>query len=421
LYRRCAEWRTAIQDRQLYAQILGITDPWYVERVELQLDQGEVHVFLNHPVGVQWPCSECGTLCSLHDHQPTRTWRHLDTCQYKTILHADPPRSDCPEHGPRVIKLPWAEERGRFTMLFERLAIDWLTAASQKAVAKQLGLSWDEIHGIMDRAVARGLARRKAEPLKYIGVDEKAFRKGHNYLTIVNDLERGRVLYVAEERREASLDGFWPTLTEKQTADIEGVAMDMWDPYIASVRNHLPDADKKIVFDKYHIAGHLGDAVDRVRRQERKSPVMEEDDRLVGTKYLWLRNPANFTDAAWKAFKALRESTLKTARAWALKESAMSLFDYSYEAAAQKHFKWWYNWATHSRLQPVIEVARTLKGRLANILTYLKHRITNATSESINSKIQWVKYTARGFRNKHNFKTAIYFHCGGLDMAPLAT
>jgi transposase len=421
LYRRCAARRTAIQDRQLYAQILGITDPWYVERVELNLEQGEVHVFLNHPGGIEWACPECGASCNLYDHQPTRTWRHLDTCQYQTILHADPPRSDCEKHGPKVVKLPWAGQRSRFTMLFERLAIDWLGAASQKAVAKHLGLSWDEIHGIMERAVERGLARREAEPVKYVGVDEKAFRKGHKYVTIVNDLERGRVLYVAEERKETSLDGFWPTLTEKQKDGIEGVAMDMWDPYINSVRNHLPDADKKIVFDKYHIAGHLGAAVDRVRRQERKSPLVEGDERLVGTKYLWLRNPANFTDAAWDAFKSLRESNLKTARAWALKESAMSLFGYVYEGAAKRHFNWWYNWATHSRLQPVIEVARTLKARLGNILTYLKHRITNATSESVNAKIQWVKYTARGFRNKHNFKTAIYFHCGGLDMSPLST
>ena len=306
-------------------------------------------------------------------------------------------------------------------MLFERLAIDWLGAASQKAVAKHLHLSWDEIHGIMDRAVERGLARREADPVKYIGVDEKAFRKGHNYLTIVNDLERSRVLYVAEERKKSSLDGFWPTLTQKQLEGIEGVAMDMWDPFVNSVLNHLPAADKKIVFDKYHIAAHLGDAVDRVRRQERKTTAAEGDERLVGTKYDWLRNPVNFTDAAWEEFKSLRESTLKTARAWALKQSAMSLYDYVYEGAAMNHFNWWYNWATHSRLQPIIEVARTLKRRIGNILTYLDHRITNATSESINAKIQWVKYTARGFRNIHNFKTAIYFHCGGLDMAPLPT
>ena len=121
---------------------------------------------------------------------------------------------------------------------------------------------------------------------------------------------------------------------------------------------------------------------------------------------------------AWKKFKSLRESTLKTARAWALKETGMALFEYHYERPARKHFHWWHSWAVRSRLQPMIEVARMLKRRFENLITYLRHRITNAASESIHPKIQWVKYTARGFRNKKNFQTAIYFHCGGLDMAP---
>jgi len=348
-------------------------------------------------------------------------WRHLDTCQYRTILHAEPPRSNCEKHGPRVVKLLWAEPGSRFTLLFERLAIDWLKAASQKAVAGLLDLSWDEIHGVMERAVARGLARRQAEKLTHVGVDEKAFRKGHQYFTIVNDLDRSRVLYVAEDRKQSSLDGFWPTLTPEQREGIEAFSMDMWDPYIASVRNHLRDADGKIVFDKFHIASHLGEAVDKVRRQENRILTEEGDTRLVGTKYQWLRRPANFTRAAWTAFKELRDSNLKTARAWALKVSGMALFDYVYEGAARQYFKWWYRWATHSKLSPMIDVAKMLKSRLTNILTYLKHRITNATSESLNAKIQWVKFTARGFRNKQNFKTAIYFHCGGLDLAPLPT
>jgi transposase len=114
-----------------------------------------------------------------------------------------------------------------------------------------LQLSWDEIHGILERAVQRGLERRKREPMVYLGVDEKAFRKGHNYLTLVNDLNDSRVLYVAEDREQKSLDGFWGTLTEEQKAGIEVVAMDMWDPYIDSVREHLEEAEKKIVFDKF--------------------------------------------------------------------------------------------------------------------------------------------------------------------------
>jgi transposase len=410
-----------MQDSELYGRILGITDPWRVERVDLQLQQGEVHVYLTHDDQGEWPCPECGVPCALYDHQEQRQWRHLDTCQYRTILHAAPPRSECREHGVRVVKLPWAEPHSRFTALMEGLAIAWLKQASQKAVAEQLRLSWDEVHAIMERAVERGLARRQAEESPYLGVDEKAFRKGHKYLTLVNDLSRSRVLYVAEDREQKSLDGFWPTLTEQQREGIAAVAMDMWDPYVNSVQEHLAESANKIVFDKYHIAKHLGEAVDRVRRREQKGLKAEGDDRLTGTKYQWLRNPATQEKAQRREFAQLVASELKTARAWALKETAMALFNYVYQGPARKHFRWWYNWAVRSRLQPMKEVAGMLKRRFENIITYLRHRITNAASESINAKIQWVKYTARGFRNQQNFINAIYFHCGGLDLAPSPT
>ena len=410
-----------MEDRELYRRILGIEKPWYVSSVDLQLAPREVHVYLAHEDLGSWPCPECGTGCKLYDHQPERRWRHLDTCQYRTILHAEPPRSQCPTHGVRVVKLPWAEPSGRFTALFEALAISWLKAASQKAVAEQLGLSWDEIHGILNRAVKRGLKRREAEPVPRLGVDEKAFRKGQKYLTVVNDLTRNRVLYVAEDRKQASLDGFWGTLTEDQRSGIEAVAMDMWDPYVASVRAHIEDADRKIVFDKFHVAQHLGQAVDAVRRKENKQLRSQGDDRLVGTRYDWLENPVHKDAKERREFAALRNSELKTARAWALKETAMGLYSYTYEGPARKYFQRWYNWAVRSRLAPIKEVAGMLKRRFENIITYLKHRITNAASESINAKIQWVKYTARGFRNKQNFINAIYFHCGGLDLVPAAT
>ena len=194
--------------------------------------------------------------------------------------------------------------------------------------------------------------------------------------------------------------------------------MDMWDPYVASVSQHLQEGSKKIVYDKFHIAKHLGDAVDKVRRQENRTLRAAGDDRLTGTRYDWLRNPTAMEPADRKAFAELRQSGLKTARAWALKETAMAFFSYQYERPARKHFRWWHGWAVRSRLRPMLEVARTLKRRFENILTYLRHRVTNAASESINAKIQWVKYTARGFRNKKNFAAAILFHCGGLDLAP---
>jgi transposase len=407
-----------VQDHELYAQILGIQSPWRVDRVELKVGDGEVHIHLVHEAGVQWSCPECGQPCPLYDHQPERRWRHLDTCQYQTILHAEPPRSNCAEHGARAVKLPWAEPSSRFTALFERLAIDWLKAASQKAVGDQLGLSWDEVHAIQERAVQRGLTRRQAEPIERLGVDEKSFTKGHHYFTMVNDLDRSRVLFVAEHRTEESLDGFWRSVSEEQRAAVRGVAMDMWDPYINSTRKHLPDADRKIVFDKFHIAKHLGEAVDLVRRRENKQLKAAGDDRLTGTRYDWLRHPARMEPDDRKQFAVLRDSNLKTARAWALKEAMMAFFLYHYERPARKHYRWWHNWAVRCRLKPMIEKARMIQRRFANIITYLRLRITNAASESINSKIQWVKYTARGFRSKKNFVTAIYFHCGGLDLMP---
>jgi len=184
------------------------------------------------------------------------------------------------------------------------------------------------------------------------------------------------------------------------------------------VSAHLREGQQKIVYDKFHIAKHLGEAVDQVRRKENQTLRAAGDDRLTGTRYDWLRNPAAMEPADRKAFAALRQSGLKTARAWTLKETAMALFSYQYERPARKHFRWWHGWAVRSRLRPMLDVARTLKRRFENIITYLRHRVTNAASESINAKIQWVKYTARGFRNKNNFRVAILFHCGGLDLAP---
>jgi len=169
---------------------------------------------------------------------------------------------------------------------------------------------------------------------------------------------------------------------------------------------------------RFHCAKHLNEGVDRVRRAEHRDLRARGDTRLTGTKYAWLRHPDHFTRPAWRAFAALRTSTLKVARAWALKETAADLCEYRYVGAARKFFRRWYFWATHSRLPPMIEKARMLKTHLPNVLTYLRHRITNATAEGLNSTIQWIRYTARGFRNRENFKTAIYFHCGKLDLYP---
>lgn len=408
-----------MEDRELYQTILGLTSPWEVERVELDEAEQSVQVWVQEATGTVFSCPECGTESPMYDRSERR-WRHLDTCQFTTVLCARVPRVECGVHGVKTVRVPWAEKGSRFTLLFERLAIAWLKEATPTAVARRLGLSWDEANGIMQRAVRRGLARRTLESttVKRIGIDEKSFLKRHQYVSVVVDLDRSRVLHVADDRKAESLVPYFQSLTERERDGIQAVAMDMWEPYRKTVRAQIPNADQKIVFDKFHVLKHVSDAVDMARKTESRALASEGDNTLKGTKYAWLRNPTNFTQKAWREFQALRNSTLKSARAWAMKESLRRLWDYKYVGAARTFFKGWYWWATHSRLAPMIKVARMLKSHLENILTYLTHRVTNAVTEGLNSKIQWIKYSSRGFRNREAFKAAILFHCGELDLEP---
>lgn len=407
-----------MRDTELYRHLLGLVAPWEVDRVELSVQDQRVDVWVTHPPRTRFGCPDCARELAVYDHSAERSWRHLDSCQFLTYLHASPPRVECPDHGVRQARLPWAEPNSRFTVLFERLAIDVLTETDVSGAARLLRLSWDEAWLVMDHAVARGLAARPVAVPTHVGVDEKAAGRGADYITVVCDLDAGTVEHIADERRQASLDEYFEKFTDVQLAGIEAVAMDMWEPYAASVRDHLDEAENKIVFDRYHLMSYLSKAVDTVRKQENRAMAAAGDKSLAGTKYLWLYSAENLPDRHADRFATLRTGDLKTARAWAIKESLRHLWNYRRRGWAAKHFKRWYFWATHSRLKPVIEAAKTLKRHEQGILAYFTHRITNAAAEGLNSRIQAIRVSARGYRNREHFKTAIYFHLGGLQLYP---
>lgn len=408
-----------MRDTELYARILGIEAPWRVEAVHLQPEAGEVQVRVAAaPAALQ--CPTCGAACPGYDHRERR-WRHLDTCQYRTLLVAAVPRVQCPTHGVVQVAVPWAVPASRFTALFEALVIDWLRAASLAAVARQLGLSWDAVDGIMGRAVARGVARRAPVTPRRIGVDETSFQKRHEYVTVVCDVETDVVLHVADAHTEASLAGFYETLGPAGCAGLELVCLDMWRPYIAATRAYVPAAEQKIAFDRFHVARLLGDAVDRVRRQEQRGLRAADDPRLVGTRYWWLTPPARLDAVQRRQFQVLRGSTLKTARAWALKELARTLWDYRHRGWAAKAWQAWLAWALRCRLAPMRKVAETIRKYLWGILNAVVARATNARGESLNGRIQALKQRACGYRSRARFRQAIYFHFGGLDLYPVST
>ena len=377
-----------MRDTELYRQILGIESPWIVSRVELSMEKQRVDIWAEHKANAMFCCPECGEAAGLHDHAEERTWRHLDSCQLGTYLHARIPRVTCPTHGIRQVAIPWAEPRSRFTLMFERFAIDVLKETDVAGGAKILGITWDEAHHLMDRAVARGLSRKPKEIPSHIGVDEKAISKGHKYMTIVCDLNRGAVEHIAEGRTEASLFTYFAPFTLADVAGVQAVAMDMWTPFFNTVVRCVPHASEKIVFDRYHIVAHMNKAVDTVRRAETKALRAEGDESLTGSRYLWLYGEENVPAERQASFDELKTVILKTGRAWSIKEMLRGLWDCESLADATSYYARWYNWATHSRLAPVIKVARMVKSHLPNILTYYAHRITNAVSEGINSAIQ---------------------------------
>lgn len=403
---------------QLYKQLLGIVTPWAVQRVEMNIHEVQVDVYLAHAEGARFVCPHCKLELGLHDHTPSRQWRHLDSCHFRTVLHARIPRVHCKQHGVVQVELPWAEPGGRFTRLFEALAVDVLRCTDLKKAAALLSITWDQAWGVMQRAVLRGRSAKAAVIPSYIGVDEKAIAKGHRYMTMVYDLQGGTVEYIADERKQASLDAYFLAFEPEMLQAIEAIAMDMWTPYINSCRDFVPEGDKKIVFDRFHIMGHVGMALDKVRRREHRELRSQGDDTLSRSKYLWLHAWENVPERSREHFEQLRAAELKTARAWALKEALRGLWEYSSQGWAMRFWKRWYYWATHSKLAPMIEAAKMIAKHLPNVLTYLTHRITNAMAEGINSKIATIQKRACGYRNSDNFKIAVYFHCGGLDLWP---
>jgi len=399
-----------------YSLLLGLDEAWQVVDVELSLEQKQVQIHLKS-TGKPVCCSECGEQRPLKDHAPERTWRHLDTMQFETVLTARVPRTKCPNCGVKTCDVPWAEPHGRFTMMFEAFAIRVLQAAGTTEQARiLLGLNWNSVQKIMDKAVERGLIARDLEEIKHVGIDEKNFHRGHDYITVLTDIDQSRVLEVTQGRDEEAADVLWEIFSENQKENIEAVAVDMWQAFENSVVKNVPEAE--IVHDRFHISKHLNEAVDIVRRQEHKALKKEGDETLAGSRYWWLRNPENIDDETWDSFAILKEMELKTSRAWAIREQFRWFWEYRYARSAKKFFARWYQWASRCRLEPVKKVARMIRKRLNNILTWFRHRISNGPAEGFNSRIQSIKSAARGFKNFNNYRTRILFFCGKLDLLP---
>jgi transposase len=408
-----------MNDTTLYQRILGLGEPWKVTGVELSMEKGEVVVRVATEEGA-WACPECSERMHINE-KVTRRWRHLDTCQLRTVIEADVPRVRCREHGTQMVRVPWAEPYGRFTALFEQVALLLMRACSISAASRHLGISWDEVDHIKERAVRRGLARKKPVPARAVRVDGKSVGKGHGYVTAVTRVPKdakASVDYIAGGRDEAALDAYWRLPSTGPLGDIRCASMDMWKPYIASASSALPGGALAVTHDPFRLVQHMNRAVDAVRRRERSRLGEASRKELKNTRFMWLYGFESLPEKWSKRMEAVKDGATKAARAWRLKELFRAFCQCGDRAQASAFFDDWHASAVRCRLKSVVEFAKMVKRRLPQVLNYFIHKVTNAFSEGINGIIQELIGRARGYRNRERLKRDIYFHLGDLDMLP---
>ena len=404
-----------MDELQLYDQILSLTPPWSATSVNLSEDRDCVNVVVEYDRAAAICCPHCGVEGTRYDSR-TRKWRHLDTCQYQTHVVAEVPRVLCDVHGVSQINVGWAEERSRFTALFEAHVIDWLKESSINAVSRRLGISWNAIDGIMQRAVKRGLIRRKAADIKHLAVDEIAIKKGHHYVTVISN-DQGIVMSVQDHRTIAALDQFYTDIKESKH-NVKTISMDMSAAYISATKSNFSNWENIICFDRFHVMQDLNKAVNSVRTSEARTVDREFRLPLHRSRFSWLRANDNLNSDHKAQIEKLSVAAKKTARAWSIKQYASSLWQYKSKAWARRAWSQWYGWAIRSRLAPIKSAARSIKKNLWGIINAIVYGQSNARAEAINGKIKTLKHRSKGYTNMARFKSAILFNFGGLSLYP---
>lgn len=243
-----------------------------------------------------------------------------------------------------------------------------------------------------------------------VGIDETSCRKGHRYISVVANLDTSQVLYLTEGRDASTISRFKTDFSEHQgdPANVTRVCCDMSHAFIRGVEENFPAAE--ITFDRFHIMKIVNEAVDQVRRAEQA-----ENTLLKKTRYIWLKNPSRLTTKQQKELGTLKSMNLKTVRAYNnIKLSLQSFWSIEEREAAEAYLKRWYFWATHSKLDPMIKAAKTLKRHWNGVMNFIESRVTNGLLEGLNSSIQTLKKSARGYRNTRNFMTMAYLRMGNL-------
>jgi transposase len=400
-----------MRDTSLLQLALGIVPPWTVTGSEFDAAARRLDIHIDFTAGSRFACPNCGTAdCPVHDTEPM-TWRHLNFFQHQAYLHGRVPRVRCTRCGVRKVSVPWAREGGGFTLLFEALIMALISAMPVNAVARLVGEHDTRLWRVIHHYVERARAHTDLSAVTRVAIDETAARRGHNYITLFVDIDQARVVFATEGKDAATVAAFADDLTahDGDPGAVAEVCIDMSPAFIKGTADSLPKA--AVTFDRFHAVKIVNEAVDQVRRAERKDHTL-----LAGTRYLWLRNPDNLSERQRAIFEDLPMRHLKTARAWRIRLAFQDFYTQPTAAAGVAYLKRWYFWATHSRLPPIIDAAHTIRRHWHGILRWFHSKIANGLIEGINSLVQAAKAKARGYRSMRNLTAMVYILAGKLDL-----
>jgi len=396
----------------LFERALRLDSPWKITKIEFQGDKGTIKVFIDFPRGSLFCCPLCGKPAKAYD-TTEKEWRHLSFFQYACYLAVRVPRITCPVDGIRQIDLPWARAGADFTFLFESLAMVLTREMPVNKVAQIIKADDNKLWRMMHHYTEAARELEDYSGVTQIGVDETSKAKGHDYVSLIVDLGKKRTIFVAEGRGSQTMAAFSQDFQEHHghPDDITDVSIDMSPAFIKGVAEYLPKA--AITFDKYHIMKIINTALDEVRKAEAK-----EQSLLRGQKYIFLKNRKNLSQAQEKALKAIEampQLNLKTVRAYHLRENFQEIYREETREGFTRALQRWYFWATHSRIGPIQEAAKTIKRHWAGVLHWYDSRVNNGILEGLNSLVQATKAKARGYSTFKNLRTIIYMITGKLD------
>jgi transposase len=298
-----------------------------------------------------------------------------------------------------------------FTLLFEAFIMILAQAMPVKRIAELIGEHDTRLWRVLEHYVDRAREQADSADLRQLGVDETASKRGHHYVSLFVDLEKARTVFVTEGKDASTLERFKADLLDHGGCPeaVEEICCDMSPAFISGVESQFPQA--RLTFDKFHGMKLLNAAVDAVRRQEQR-----ERPELKHTRYLWLKNPERLSAQQRSVLETLRPKSLhlKTVKAYQIRLAFQELWQQP-PAPAEAFLKKWYFWATHSRLEPITQCAKTIKKHWQGILNWFQSRVNNGILEGINSMIQAARARARGYRTIKNFITMIYLISGKLD------